>query len=181
MSRPGAVACPVRLAGVVNHRRSPELRLRRGVEVLFGLLLPGGCEAGQAAEPDAAAVTTLPSARPGETRMWMTVGERRFAITLADNASARAFAARLPLALDMSELNGNEKHADLPEPLPSDASRPGTIQNGDLLLYGTRTVVVFYATFSSSYPYTRLGRVEDPAGLPRALGPRGVRVVFSRD
>ena len=111
--------------------------------------------------------------------MWMTVGERRFAITLTDNAAARAFAARLPLTLDMSELNGNEKHADLREALPAKASPPGTSCNGDLMLYGTNTLVVFYATFNSSYSYTRLGRVDDPADLPRALGRRGVRVVFS--
>jgi hypothetical protein len=113
--------------------------------------------------------------------MWMTVGERRFAITLTDDAAARAFAARLPLTLDMSELNGNEKHADLREALPARPSRPGTIQNGDLMLYGTNTLVVFYATFKSSYSYTRLGRVDDPDDLPQALGGRGVRVVFSRD
>ena len=83
--------------------------------------------------------------------MWMTVGERRFAITLTDNAAARAFAAQLPLTLDMSELNGNEKHADLPKPLPANASRPGTIRNGDLMLYGADTLVVFYLTFQSSY------------------------------
>jgi len=113
--------------------------------------------------------------------MWMTVGERRFAMSLADNAAARAFAARVPLTLDMSELNGNEKHAELPEVLPANASRPGTIRNGDLMLYGTNTLVVFYATFNSSYSYTRLGRVDDPAGLPQALGRRSVRVVFSSD
>jgi hypothetical protein len=113
--------------------------------------------------------------------MWMTVGERRFAITLADNAAARAFVAQLPLTLNMSELNGNEKHADLPKALPANASRPGTIRNGDLMLYGTDTLVVFYLTFNSSYAYTRLGRVDDPAGLAQALGPGGVRVVFSKD
>ncbi|HEX8695942.1 MAG TPA: cyclophilin-like fold protein [Longimicrobium sp.] len=111
--------------------------------------------------------------------MWMTVGDRRFAITLADNAAARAFAGRLPLMLEMSELNGNEKHADLGEALPANATRPGTIQRGDLMLYGTTTLVVFYATFNSSYSYTRLGRVDDPADLPQALGPRGVKVGFS--
>src|SRR5436190_8210797 len=74
--------------------------------------------------------------------MWMIVGERRFAVTLTDNAAARAFAAQLPLTLDMSELNGNEKHADLPKPLPANASRPGTIRNGDLMLYGADTLVV---------------------------------------
>lgn len=113
--------------------------------------------------------------------MWMSVGEHRFAITLDDNATANAFAAKLPLTLDMSELNGNEKHADLRDALPTNASRPGTIRNGDLMLYGTSTVVVFYAKFTSTYSYTRLGRVDDPAGLPEALGGHGVRVEFSTD
>jgi hypothetical protein len=48
--------------------------------------------------PEAGAV----SAQPDGLRMWMTVGERRFAITLADNAAARAFAAELPLTLEVS-------------------------------------------------------------------------------
>ncbi|MFL5539837.1 MAG: cyclophilin-like fold protein [Longimicrobiaceae bacterium] len=149
--------------------------------MLFDLLVLGGCEPaklrGQARPRQ---LPRLPHRHRGEeTRMWMTVGERRFAITLADNAAARTFAAQLPLTVDMSELNGNEKHADLREALPADASRPETIRNGDLMLYGTNTLVVFYATFNSSYSYTRLGRVDDPADLPRALGPRGVRVVFS--
>jgi hypothetical protein len=49
------------------------------------------------------------------------------------------------------------------------------------MLYGTDTLVVFYSTFDSSYSYTRLGRVDDPAGLAHALGRRSVRVVFSKD
>ena len=113
--------------------------------------------------------------------MWMTVDKRRFAITLNDNEAARAFVAQLPLTLEMSELNGNEKHAELPTALPTDASRPGTIENGDLMLYGSNTLVVFYVTFKSSYSYTRLGRVDEPAGLAQAVGAQGVRVVFSAD
>ena len=116
-----------------------------------------------------------------ESRLWMTVGERRMAVTLADTDAARAFAARLPLTLDMSDLNGNEKKFDLAKALPANASRPGTIRNGDLMLYGANTVVLFYLTFDSPYSYTRLGRVDDPNGLAQALGQRGVRVYFSRD
>jgi hypothetical protein len=112
--------------------------------------------------------------------MWMTVGNRCFAITLADTAAARAFAALLPLTLRMEELNGNEKKKELPNPLPTDASRPGTIRTGDLLLWGSLTVVVFYLTFDSPYSYTRLGHVDDPAGLAQALGENDVQVVFTK-
>ena len=113
--------------------------------------------------------------------MWMTVGERRFAITLADTAAARAFAAFLPLTIDMPDLNSNEKHAELPKALPTTTIRPGTIRNGDLMLYGSRTLVLFYLTFDSSYSYTRLGRVDDPAGLAQALGRGSVRIEFSKN
>lgn len=111
--------------------------------------------------------------------MWMTIGDRRFAITLADTEAARAFAARLPVPLDMDELNGNEKHADLDEPLPSAATRPGIIHAGEVMLYGTRTVVIFYETFRSSYSYTRLGRVDDVSQLRAALGRGKAHVSFS--
>lgn len=117
--------------------------------------------------------------QPEKSRMWMIAGERRFAITLADTDAARAFAAMLPLTIDMADLNGNEKHAELPKALPANASRPGTIGNGDLMLYGARTLVVFYLTFDSSYSYTRLGRVDDPAGLAQALGRGNVRITFT--
>lgn len=163
------------------------LQILRGLSLLLGLLVLGGCEAGEQsqstpASPVATAADAAPaSVKAEESRMWMTVGERRFAITLTDNETARALAAQLPLTLDMAELNGNEKHADLPKGLPANASRPGTIRNGDLMLYGADTLVVFYSTFDSAYSYTRLGRVDDPASLAQALGRRGVRVVFSKD
>src|SRR4051812_17487504 len=112
--------------------------------------------------------------------MWMTVGERRFPITLADTEAARAFAAMLPLSIDMTDLNSNEKHGELPRALPTSASRPGTIRNGDLMLYGSRTLVVFYLTFNSSYSYTHLGRVDDPAELAQTLGSGSVRIEFSK-
>jgi len=169
-----------------SSRRARSPRVLRGLSVLIGLLVVGsGCEAGQDPGSGSHAVTAADpspaSMRQEASRLWMTVGERRFAITLTDNATARAFAAQLPLTLDMSELNGNEKHAELHKPLPANASRPGTIRNGDLMLYGVDTLVVFYLTFQSSYSYTRLGRVDDPSDLAQALGPRGVRVVFSND
>jgi len=74
----------------------------------------------------------------------------------------------------------NEKHAELRKPLPTNAIRPGTIRSGDLMLYGPRTLVVFYQTFNSPYAYTRLGHVDEPAGLAQALGSGSVRIEFSK-
>ena len=116
-----------------------------------------------------------------KSRMWMTVGEQRFAITLADNAAARTFVTLLPLTLEMSDLNSNEKYASLPGALPANASKPGTIHAGDLMLYGTVTLVVFYSTFESTYAYTRLGRVDDNANLAQVLGRHAVNVMFSQN
>lgn len=139
--------------------------------LLCGLWMMGGCDA---ASPQ-------PSTATGQepARMQMTIGDRRFTVVLADTDAARALAARLPLTLDMAELNGNEKHADIHPALPVDARRPGTIHAGDVMLYGTNTIVVFYKTFPSSYRYTRLGRVQNNAGLQEALGPDDARVVFA--
>jgi hypothetical protein len=139
--------------------------------LLCGLWMMGGCDA---ASPQASAAT-----RQEPARMQMAIGDRRFTVVLADTDAARAFAARLPLTLDMAELNGNEKHADIHPALPVDARRPGTIHAGDVMLYGANTIVVFYKTFPSSYRYTRLGRVQDIAGLVEALGPGDAQVVFA--
>ncbi len=113
--------------------------------------------------------------------MWMTVGTQRFAITLEDNPTARAFVQLLATTLEMAELNGNEKHVSLPRALPVDAIRPGTIRTGDVLLYGNDTLVVFYETFSSAYSYTRIGRIEDSAQLARVLGRGNPRVAFTAE
>jgi hypothetical protein len=158
----------------------------RVLSMALCLLTLGACDptSGSPA-PTASAMTALDaasaSAEPEESSMWMSVGERHFAITLVDNAASRAFRALLPLTLDMSELNGNEKHTALPRALPANESRPGTIHNGDIMLYRTDTLVVFYRAFESSYSYTRIGRVKDAAELPQALGQRGVQVVFTND
>lgn len=110
----------------------------------------------------------------------LTIHGTSFAVTLEDNEAARAFAARLPLTLDMSELNGNEKYFYLDGSLPTASYRPGTIQTGDLMLYGSSCVVLFYQTFTSGYSYTRLGRVTNPEGLAAALGSGDVRVSFTK-
>ena len=114
-----------------------------------------------------------------ERNITITVNGTSFAATLEDNEAGRAFAALLPLTLDMSEMNGNEKYHYLDESLPTESYRPGTIQTGDLMLYGSSCVVLFYETFSSGYSYTRLGRIDNPDGLAAAVGRGNVTVSFT--
>ena len=110
----------------------------------------------------------------------ITAGAKTFTATLADSETGRAFAQLLPLTLSMTELNGNEKYHYLDSSLPTDSYQPGTIQAGDLMLYGNNCVVLFYETFSSSYSYTRIGSIDNPAGLAAALGSGNVSVRFEK-
>lgn len=124
---------------------------------------------------------------PGNTtpmangKIKIKVGTQTFMATLLDNNSAKAFKEMLPLTISMVELNNNEKYYDLPNSLPTNSSNPGTIKNGDLMLYGSKTLVLFYQTFSTSYNYTKLGSVDDGKGLASALGAGNVNVIFEME
>lgn len=147
---------------------------------MVSVLLMGSTVHGLAADGEQPNAGTQYS--QGQRQMWMTVaGTQRFAVTLEDNPTARAFLQMLPLSLEMPDLNDNEKHLRLPRSLPTSATRPGTIRTGDVMLYGNDTLVVFYKTFPSSYSYTRIGRVTQPDGLVEALGPGSQRISFALD
>lgn len=108
----------------------------------------------------------------------ITVNSQTFTATLLDNNSAKAFKEMLPLTIHMTELNGNEKYYDLPNSLPTNSYHPATIKNGDLMLYGSKTLVLFYKSFSTSYSYTKLGTIDDEIGLASALGSGNITVSF---
>jgi hypothetical protein len=111
-------------------------------------------------------------------KLKITIGSHTFNATVYTNATATAFKTKLPLTVNLSDLNGNEKFFNLPDSLPANASNPGTVETGDLMLYGSNTLVLFYKTFSTSYSYTRIGRIDNPSGLTTALGSGNVTVTF---
>lgn len=112
-------------------------------------------------------------------RVSLQVGDRGFVAKLYDDETVHSFLSMLPLQLDMSELNGNEKYFYLPGKLPTNSGQVATTRTGDLMLYGSSCVVVFYKSFPTSYGCTRLGHIEDTTGLAEALGKGEVRIFFS--
>lgn len=106
------------------------------------------------------------------------IGSKIFTAKLLNSATGAAFKARLPLTISMSELNGNEKLYRFPSNLPVGASNPGRINTGELMIYGDNTLVLFYRSFPTSYPYTTLGRINDTTGLAAAVGSGSVIVSF---
>ena len=115
-----------------------------------------------------------------DLKIKITVGDKIFDATLEDNDSAREFAKKLPLEVTMTELNGNEKYYKFPENFPANDKKIGEIQSGDLMLYSSSYVVLFYKTFSTNYTYTRLGKIDNPAGLSETVGGGNIKVRFEK-
>lgn len=99
-----------------------------------------------------------------------------FPAKLYQTETTKSIMQKLPLSITMNELNGNEKYYYFSESFPTESGRVSEIHAGDLKLYGSSCLVLFYESFSTSYSYTSLGYVENPDGLAEALGTGNVHV-----
>ena len=93
--------------------------------------------------------------------MELTINGKSFKATLENNDTVTALKELLPITLDMSELNGNEKYYYLDTTLPSAPEKVEHISEGDIMLYGDSCLVVFYESFDTSYTYTKIGHIDD--------------------
>lgn len=113
-----------------------------------------------------------------EQKIKITVGSKTFTATLENNASAKELVERMPFTVNMQELNGNEKYYQFPDSFPSDPRSFDTIKAGDLMLYQSDYLVVFYENHSTTYDYTKLGVIDNADGLAEALGSDSAQVTF---
>lgn len=93
--------------------------------------------------------------------------------TLAQTEAAQALKALLasgPVRIPVENYGGFEKVGRLPQRLPQ-ADEWLTAQPGDILLFQGNSMVLSYG--SNAWDYTRLGRIEDPAGARLAEILRG--------
>lgn len=113
--------------------------------------------------------------------MKIVVGNKTFTAKMYDNETTRAFIAQMPMTVNMSELNGKEKYYHFPNDLPVGSTDwPVTIHAGEIMIWSSNSLVLFYNTFSNSYGgYVKLGYIEDISGLTSALGSGNVQITFS--
>lgn len=104
-----------------------------------------------------------------------------FTATLYDNDATRALSQLFPLTLTLSDLSGHEKFAYLDDVLPECAEPVEQVEKGDILLFGNKCVVIFYADAETPYNYTPIGRVNNPDALLEAMGEEDVVILFTMD
>lgn len=109
------------------------------------------------------------------------VGSVEFIAQFSDTAPARVLLEQMPFTVEMRDHAGQEKVVQLPYAFPAaTAVRPSIIEDGELYLWSSDRLVLFYTTFRNSYGgYVRLGRIEDTTGLLEALGHGVATVTFS--
>lgn len=116
---------------------------------------------------------------PQEERvMNIQIGEQTFQAVLYENESTKALQEKLPMTIRMDEMNGNEKYYFMDENIPSASETVGSIQAGDIMLFGSNCLVLFFEDFQTSYTYTRLGYVRNVPEFVSALGLGSVEVTF---
>src|SRR5688572_6075588 len=89
------------------------------------MLMGAACDQNTPAPTDGAQHAITENTETMSDTLLIKIGDKEFTATLLDNPTARAFKAMLPLTIDMSELNGNEKYFRLSKNLTTNESNPG--------------------------------------------------------
>lgn len=95
-----------------------------------------------------------------------------------DSPCAQQLLSKFPLTVTMNELNGNEKYYRFSESFQSNPENVESINSGDIMLYQSDYLVLFYESHNTSYTYTRIGYITDTTGLKEAVGTGNPTVTF---
>lgn len=112
-------------------------------------------------------------------KMTVHVNGQDFTAALEQNSAAAALVQMMkkgPVTLRLRDYSGFEKVGPLGRSLPA-GNRQITVHAGDIVLYQSNQIVIFYG--SNTWSYTRLGRVENLAGWEEALGSGDAEVILS--
>ncbi|WP_294578318.1 cyclophilin-like fold protein [uncultured Thomasclavelia sp.] len=114
-------------------------------------------------------------------KLKIKINERCFKATLSQNKAVDALVTMLkqaPITISMSDYGGFEKVGALKNNLPAQDKYTATVA-GDIVLYNSNQIVIFYG--SNSWSYTRLAKVDNLDGWKEALGHGNITAIFSLD
>lgn len=114
-----------------------------------------------------------------EMKLQIEAGGSTFTAVLEENQAAAALVEMIkdePMVIEMEDYAGFEKVGSLGTSLPASNSQM-TARAGDIVLYNSSQIVMFYG--SNSWSYTKLAEVEDLTGWEDALGSGSVSVTLS--
>ena len=134
-----------------------------------------------APEPSEAQPVETTTERTVEKMLQMTIGGTAVRVNWENNRSVEALKALCesgPLTIQASMYGGFEQVWSIGARLPSDDAQITTAA-GDVVLYSSNQIVVFYG--SNSWAYTRLGRITDrnAAEMAALLGNGNVTITIS--
>lgn len=110
--------------------------------------------------------------------MTIKINGHPYRINVYDNQTTEEVIKHLPEELVMEDLNNNEKYASLNINFPTNAEEIEKIYKGDVMLYESNTLVIFYKDFETSYSYTPVGKIDDPDNLKEVVGSGQIVVQF---
>ena len=110
----------------------------------------------------------------------LTVNGQEFKAVFYNNKTANALLKKMPMTLNMKELNGNEKYHFFDTEFPTNEKSPRKILAGDIMLYGSDCLVTFYKSHSTSYQYTSVGKIENASDFAKAVGSGNVTITFRK-
>ena len=113
----------------------------------------------------------------GEDQYYIKLNGKEFEFEFKDTEVANQIKSKLPFTVKMTNLNGNEVYYQFSgESFTTNHKSVGTINMGDIYLYQSNFLVLFYKTFTASYSYTEIGKLKDATGLDTIIGSSDIEV-----
>ena len=97
-----------------------------------------------------------------ENVMKININSEKYVINVENEALMEEIYNALPETFTMNELNGNEKYYYLNSTMKNANSEAvGQIQKGDVMLFGSDCLVIFYDSFETEFRYTKIGHIDN--------------------
>lgn len=113
------------------------------------------------------------------TQMNITVNGHTLTVTLDNNVTAQAFAAKLPITLPMMDLYGREMCYRFPDALPTDDAKTRGYELGEIVYYPPmHSFVIMYKQNGEHFQMQSIGRVQGDVSIFDGIG--DVNVTFTK-